>query len=408
MAGRLSAVLLVALGLGAGTAGAQTPDLEAVQRQLDDKSAEAEALSEEASALAGTAGALRAKMVQAAKRARTLEADLNGIEERLGRLRAAEAEALAKLETRREELTGTLAALQRLARRPAAAALATPGSAVDGVRAAMVLRDMVPILETRAATLRREIEIMADLRADMGQELDALAAGQTALDAERATLEGLLDQTEAQRRRTTERQQETQARLRDLADKARDMKALIARLEEARQAPPSPAPRPAARGPQTQTQQPVRLTPPAQAQRTAPFALRPVAAAQGRLTPPVIGRVVTRFGAPTDTGRSQGIRLATRQSGQAVAPYDGVIAFADVFRGYGPLIIIEHADGFHSLIAGLDRLDGMVGQWVVAGEPIGRMSPNDPAPALYYELRRAGEPIDPVPWLAAPGALASG
>ena len=47
--------------------------------------------------------------------------------------------------------------------------------------------------------------------------------------------------------------------------------------------------------------------------------------------------------------------------------------FAGPFRGYGQILIIEHGDGYHSLLAGLDRIDGAVGQWLVAGEPVGVM-----------------------------------
>jgi septal ring factor EnvC (AmiA/AmiB activator) len=61
-------------------------------------------------------------------------------------------------------------------------------------------------------------------------------------------------------------------------------------------------------------------------------------------------------------------------------------------------LIIEHGDGYHSLLAGLERIDGAVGQWLVAGEPVGVMPTGDAS--LYLELRHHDQPINPLPWLA--------
>jgi murein hydrolase activator len=79
------------------------------------------------------------------------------------------------------------------------------------------------------------------------------------------------------------------------------------------------------------------------------------------------------------------------------------------FRGYGLILIIEHGEGYHSLLSGLGRIDGDVGQWVLAGEPVGAMGPaTEGNPRLYLELRRQGHPINPQPWLAAGTGKVSG
>jgi septal ring factor EnvC (AmiA/AmiB activator) len=75
-------------------------------------------------------------------------------------------------------------------------------------------------------------------------------------------------------------------------------------------------------------------------------------------------------------------------------------------------LIIEHGGGYHTVLAGLDRVDAVVGQWLLAGEPVGAMAAagapqatGDASasgrPKLYLELRRNGLPIDPVPWFGA-------
>src|SRR5262249_44406467 len=131
---------------------------------------------------------------------------------------------------------------------------------------------------------------------------------------------------------------------------------------------------------------------------------RSFAKARGTMPFPVAGNLTARFGeasqAAGDAGLlSKGITITARAGAQVVAPFDGIIAFSAPFRGYGQLLIIEHSEGYHTLLAGMGHIDVSVGQRVLAGEPVGVME-NAGAPALYVELRRDGQPINPLPWLA--------
>jgi septal ring factor EnvC (AmiA/AmiB activator) len=111
--------------------------------------------------------------------------------------------------------------------------------------------------------------------------------------------------------------------------------------------------------------------------------------------------VVASFGSHEGSGAaSQGIAYETRAGAQVVAPYDGRVMFAGPFHAYGQILIIEHDGGYDSFVAGLDRLDVAVGQWVVAGEPVGAMPEGEEQPRLYLELRHDGQPVNPLPWLA--------
>ena len=125
---------------------------------------------------------------------------------------------------------------------------------------------------------------------------------------------------------------------------------------------------------------------------------------------PATGRVVRRFGAADrDGGRSEGIIIETRPAAHVAAPRQGTVVFAGPFRGYGRLLIIEHDQGYHVLLAGLDRIDAVVGDEVLAGEPVGAMTAtSNRKPNLYLELRRSGRPINPLPWLAASRTKVSG
>ena len=139
--------------------------------------------------------------------------------------------------------------------------------------------------------------------------------------------------------------------------------------------------------------------------------VRPIGEAQGRLTLPARGDIVQEFGQSGDYGAtSKGVTIRTRAGAEVVAPYDGQVVFAGPFRGYGPILIIEHTEGYHTLLAGLSRIDAAPGQWLLAGEPVGVMGEqrDGDGPALYVELRRNGRPINPLPWLALHNGKVSG
>ncbi len=137
---------------------------------------------------------------------------------------------------------------------------------------------------------------------------------------------------------------------------------------------------------------------------------RPVSAARGAFAMPARGKLVSRFDETTALGLStKGIIIETRASAQIVAPYDGRVAFAGRFREYGLLLIIDHGEGYHTLLAGMGRIDVLLDQQVLAGEPVGVMEAvTDGKPRLYVELRSEGRPINPLPWLAAETIKVSG
>ncbi|MFP6745052.1 MAG: peptidoglycan DD-metalloendopeptidase family protein, partial [Alphaproteobacteria bacterium] len=142
---------------------------------------------------------------------------------------------------------------------------------------------------------------------------------------------------------------------------------------------------------------------------TAPAVTRSIIEARGELPMPVRGRLQSLFGDTSNGVKSKGISIVTRGGAQVVTPYDGEVVFAGPFRGYGQLLIIEHGKGYHTLLAGFSRIDSILGQWLLAGEPVGVMGwGSNGGPVLYIELRRDGVAINPLPWLAVSADKVSG
>jgi septal ring factor EnvC (AmiA/AmiB activator) len=80
--------------------------------------------------------------------------------------------------------------------------------------------------------------------------------------------------------------------------------------------------------------------------------------------------------------------------------HEGRVAFADVFSGFGRLVIVDHGQGAFSLYGHLATIDVERGAHLDAGAVVGT-SGRAPGgtPALYFELRVDGRPVDPLQWL---------
>lgn len=128
----------------------------------------------------------------------------------------------------------------------------------------------------------------------------------------------------------------------------------------------------------------------------------PFARLRGRLLRPLPGKVRTAFGGTDESGRSiSGVLIAADSGTPVKAVARGRVAFADWLKGYGMLMILDHGDGYMSLYGYNESLRKDVGDWVSAGDVIASSgaSGGQKSPALYFELRLNGKPINPKPWL---------
>lgn len=469
--------LLIALGLTvpAFAQAPSEPDPSAVDRrlrqleeQLQKSKADHEERKRRAQEMADELVKLRSDMVAAARVAQESEEVLSELEYQLEDLKLLEGEKSSALKRRSRQMTGVLTALQRLAWRPTEALIAQPQSPADTVRSAILLRSAVPQIERSVAELKGEIDMMARLRADIGDQKKRIRTTASRLDDEHSRLKDLFLRKSQLTTEAVAETEESERRMRHLASEAEDLRDLIHRLEEERQRraveavakaaaekaarEAEIAARKAARDAEIVAEKAARDAKLAneraekerqerevsaareareaeiraqaearkmeleaqRASREAEAAAREAAAAkpmqsdkpfslaQGKMPFPARGKVVGRFGQANEVGVvSKGIDIATRKNAQVIAPHDGQVAFSGPFRGYGLLLIIEHGEGYHTLLAGMARADVNVGQRLLAGEPVGVMGQDEAQPKLYVELRRNGQPVNPLPWLTA-------
>jgi murein hydrolase activator len=397
--------------------------LHAVEQEIDRSRTQQEQLTKQADELAVELATLRTDMVQAAEREQADETALSVLERQIQSLSAEAAEKQAGVERNRVREAQLLAALARLARNPPEALAFGPEMPADAIRIGLLLGAAVPELEAEAAQLHAEVDGLKRLRAEIEEKRAAATSEQQAVNEQRQRLDALIHRKAGLRDQALQAAEAKRERLLALAAQASDLRELVQRLEverkareaEQRQSATLEAQRKAEAAASTQVEaarQPAEVAQvPAQTERDAarPATIRSFAKARGAVLYPASGTLVRHFGDPNQFGiPDQGLTIEARTGSVVIAPYDGWVEFAGPFRGYGQILIIRHSDGYHSLLAGLDRIDGTVGDWVVAGEPVGTMASGDPKPRLYFELRLNGKPIDPLPWLATRDEKVSG
>lgn len=129
-------------------------------------------------------------------------------------------------------------------------------------------------------------------------------------------------------------------------------------------------------------------------------------AQRGRLPLPAKGAIVSHFGKHKHPQFNSftfynGISIAAPLNSDIKSVYDGEVLFADRFKGYGNMVIIDHGGGYFSLYAHASTLLKKVGAKVHQNEVVAQVGDSDSSTGtqLYFEIRYQGKPVDPGPWL---------
>lgn len=417
--------------------------LRGIETDIEKSGFEQRRLTYEIENLSTEAQGLRAALIDAARKVREAEERLSEQERSLETLGKQEA-ALRRSLQARERVTGeVLAAMQRIGRKPPPALLVAPEDVLSAMRAAILLGAVLPEMRDEAMILIADLRTLTELRRQSAVATEQLRRERDGITTERARMAGLVEARQSQIALSKEQLEQEKTRVATLTREARSLRDLISRSENeivgnaraveiARRAPaPKSATVVASLRPDA-TREPVRLQP------RQSFAER-----RGQMPLPASGTILRQFGQPDGLGGAErGITISSNPNAVVTAPADGWVHFAGPYRGYGHLLIINAGNGYHVVLAGMDRLSVEIGQFVLAGEPLGFLgtalveaeaakkaggtageggqsasaapsstaTPNpvsgpDPVsrlggtrPALYVEFRKDGSPVDPSPW----------
>ncbi|KWV91376.1 murein hydrolase activator EnvC [Erythrobacter sp. YT30] len=349
--------------------------------------AEADEAIEAADKAAREAAALAARVQQS-------EADITAAQARYSLAQARRQAISARLAERREPLVRLTSALQTTSRRPVTLSALQPGSLKDLVYVRAVLATAVPEIRSRTSDLRSELERGKVAEQDAADALGSVRQAEVELQQRRVELAAIEEQQRLASQNARSNAVRENERALALAEEARDLDGLIDRLDNNAKlrrelaALPGPKIRPAnlsAAPSDTAIEDPA--PDPTQAPQNG--------AAPSPFQLPVQGRTLAGFGERGTSGLpSNGIALVPSPGAQVVAPASGRIVFAGPYRGYDRIVIIEHENGWTSLVTGMGRIDVGVGASVIAGSPLGIAARSDPI--VSVEVRQDGDTVNPL------------
>lgn len=409
-------------------------ELETLTTTIRNAKIRQEALEREIAALNKDQAKLRGALIDTARRLKLTESRITAAESKLANLQDNETRLKASLRARRSVLAELLASLQRLGKNPPPALLIRPEDARTAVRSAILLGAVLPELRVEAEALAADLEDLAKIKKRIAAEHAALTAEKNKQQEERHRITRLQKEKLALKQRSEEQLLAEQKKVATLARNAKSLQDLISKIEtqitaasqaaqKARLAAlnrkKKEAERLAALAEKRKlTKEDLQLSPIDKAKALANTArTQPAIAfahAHNLLNLPAAGTILRQFGARMPGNETaKGISLATRPQAQITAPADGWVVFAAPFRAYGQLLILNAGDGYRIILAGMERVDVSIGQFILAGEPIAIMGKTRIAsaatldlgsqkPTLYIEFQKDGTPIDPNPWWANP------
>lgn len=351
---------------------------------------------------------IQSALVRAADKVRALNTSIDAGVARLQDLLRTEKRLRAELTSRRADLADVLATLQRIGRHPPPAIAARPSDALGSIRSAILLGSVMPQIRSQTDRLRQDLAALTTLKSEIKLERTALKSDAERFGEENARLDLLLQEKRKIRSKSEITLALERKRAIKLGEEAKSLNELIGQLETEIAAEKL---RIAALGGSENTEPAEDSRPPVGLFQAVPFDK-----AMGLLRIPADGVPVRRFAEEDSLGvSSSGLSLRVPASGRVYSPADAQVSYAGPFRSYGEVLILDAGGGYHIVLSGLERIDVGREQYVLAGEPVGRMGTTRYAsagtidiqssdPVLYIEFRKDGRAIDPSPWWALPRA----
>ena len=356
----------------------KTQSLEILKDKMAAEEAQQAKLSKQAKDAEKDIKSTKTNLVDLSARIRKNEAGMHSLEKNISALTVQEQNLKTKLKSDHGSIATTILALERMRRVPPELMIIRPGAPLATAQTALLLQNLLPALDHRAQSLAKDIQNLHKIQDNLTRDQKELRTARAALDTQNDELSTLMKAREKEFQSTNAAYQSSAARAQRYAAEAQSLADLVSRIERDDDSPAPATPR---------------------KKTKSSGSLKDLGKGLGKGIWPASGRAIARFGDFDDLGAEiKGVKISTASKTIVVTPMKGIVKYSGAFRSYGQLVIVEHDNGYHSLIAGIERVNVGIGQTLKAGEPLGYMpasSSQDGALTLYYELRHDGEAVDP-------------
>ncbi len=371
--------------------------LEKVQKELESVAAERRAIESQRGSASRQLRDADEKVGQSNRRLREIEARMAREQAALEQLQQQRDALDQRMGAQRRELAQLLRAAYLQGQDAPLKLLLAQDRVADGSRALAYYGYLQRDRTQRIAELDAQLRELDDLeraivqrRSELDQTRTAQRAQLSQLQGDRKTRAKLVAQLERRYKDRSTRERELGRDAKGLEQLLSKLRVAAARAEAQRKA----AAQRAARTPSTTGERPPKRKPTTVASAPAPQV--------GGLGWPVSGALLAGYGATMPDGRSsEGLLIGAGAGTPVKAVADGQVVYAEWMTGYGLLLIVDHGNGYMSLYAHNDALLKDVGDAVKRGDSVSTVgsSGGHGRPALYFELRRNGSPVNPGGWL---------
>jgi murein hydrolase activator len=382
-------------------------DLHSAEQLANEQLAAHGDATERAARAAAEALRLAHERVEAAAKLRQAEAATAEVAGQIDVLAQRQRDAEQRVQARANAMQPLLPLIERLSLYPAETLLAVPAPPDAALRGVLILQGLSRQMEIETEALRHD-QAEASAAADaLRQKAPRLIEAETAQKREADALDQEIAAAHAAQATAEAQANQAASEAAAAATRMDNLRSALTAIETQRRVDEAKARDEAARAERHKRAAEAQSARDREAVAAHPTGAGTIASGSGphgQLQPPVIGVVVKGWGEQTDAGPATGVSYHAPPGAHVISPCGGRVVFAQAFRSYGLLLIIDCGGGYHVVLSGFDRLEAKLGQSLVAGEPVGVMPTWEPGseghrPALYVELRRDGAPVNPAPWL---------
>lgn len=365
-------------------------DLQGIKREISEKKSLLTKTKKVETKVSGELDRIQKSLRDKENNLKLLNRDLSGVENQLGKTRSEIDRVAGEADRKKDQIRHRLASVYKAGDFSSTRMFFSSESfpqMVENVRYMnAVLNNDRKLFNEYGA----KIEDLKGLKSSLENDMDRKEKIKTSIEVKKKEIEEEKQKKAAYLEKIRDEKKGYQASLKNLQANARRLQTMVERLEAARRKSYSKrSNRPSIGG----------------GKELPPVPDKGFASQKGRLSIPVRGDIIGTFGRHkhpefNSYTVSNGISIAA-PSGAEIRPiYDGTVIFADYFKGYGNMVIVDHGGGFFSLYGHVSRIMKKVGSNVSRGEVIATVGDVDSSrgPMLYMEIRYQGKPVDPLPW----------
>lgn len=319
-----------------------------------------------------TLSSLETQLQQKTKELKQMERQLLQTKGRLQQTQAQIATLNSRLAQTREELFSRLGALYRMGRTPPETLLLTSQSFPDLLKIDKYFRVILQSDANLIRTYQDQVALKERYQKDLIRDQQLWEGEIAKVEKKKAEIQSLRDEKQAVLQSIRNQKVVYQKLIRELEERAKNLQALVQKLEQEKSL--------LAYG------------------KTKPEQFK------GRLMPPVYGKVISFY---KERGQN-GIEIQAEMGTEIRAVLPGKVLYADWFKGFGNIIIIDHGNHVFTVSGYCSQLLKKAGEEVAQGEVIGLVGSVGAlkGPSLYFEIRYQGKAQDPMDWISQPDKMA--